>query len=280
MVESLENILKKGFQTWRNNLSLSLPFLLSSVVSLIVIGVFILLLAISVVGSLFSLSSFSLSSPSLQNFSFGIIFVLLLLLAVFIVIMGLIDAFFESGAIGMAKEATLKGKTSLKDMVKYGKKKFISLFFADLLVGLIVILGLVILGAIFIGIPFLLGVFSGYGGMNLVALLFIVLGVGTILLYLLVMAVIFAPVKYSVVVSDLGTIAGVKRGYTFFKEHKLQKKYPIIGINPGTLAHSKRWRADNYINLINRLYTEISESDNIDPFLYERLVHLYIIQRD
>lgn len=57
----------------------------------------------------------------------------------------LISAFFTAGAISMAKEATETGKTCMSDMKEYGRRKFISLLFADIIVGLITLVGLVFL---------------------------------------------------------------------------------------------------------------------------------------
>ncbi len=225
-MESLENILKNGYGTWRKNLILSLPFLFSSIISLIVIGVFIFG-ALLAVGGLFATAAVSLGSSLADPSSLiganllPLIFLIVAVAVLFIVIVSLIDAFFQAGAIGMAKEATQKGKTSLESMINYGKRTFISLFFANLLVGIIIVLGLAIILGVFIGIPFLLGAFSGYGGLNLGLLLFVVLGAILAIIYLLATTIIFAPVQYALVVSDLGATDGVKKGYQFFKENKL-----------------------------------------------------------
>ena len=219
MNEDLGDILKNGFQTWKNNLITCVPFLLSAIlIILLVLGLLIFVIFL-MAGSLSSLG-YTLTS-SLSNLPILSFFLLILLVIIFVVVISLIDAFFEAGAIGMAKEATQKGKTSLDDMMQYGKKKVVSLFLANLLVGIIILVGVIILLGCFIGIPYLFGFFSGYGGMNLWLLLFIILGICLTLLYLLITAIIFSPVKYALVVSDLGAIAGVEEGYNFFKKHKL-----------------------------------------------------------
>ncbi len=44
-----------------------------------------------------------------------------------VILVLLISAFFTAGAIGMAKGAAGKGRTSLSDMTEYGRRKFIIL---------------------------------------------------------------------------------------------------------------------------------------------------------
>jgi hypothetical protein len=227
MPESLEDILKNGYQTWRNNLNISLPFFFNLIVSLVFLAIVVLFIflifgSIAYLGSplpltnqLYEITSFT------KNLPFFIIFVITAIVII-IVILSLIDAFFEAGAIGMAKVATQKHKTTLDDMIKYGKKKFLSLFFANILVGLITIGGALILAFIFIGIPALLGILSRTTyGLNIQSLLLIILGICIAFLYILTTSIIFYPVKYALVISDLGAIDALKRGYKFFMNNKL-----------------------------------------------------------
>lgn len=46
----------------------------------------------------------------------------------------------------------------------------------------------------------------------------------------------------------------------FFRENKLDGKFPIIGINPGTLADAKRWPAGSFIELIKLLNSKFNAS--------------------
>jgi len=194
MNEDLGDILKNGFQTWKNNLITCVPFLLSAIlIILLVLGLLIFVIFL-MAGSLSSLG-YTLTS-SLSNLPILSFFLLILLVIIFVVVISLIDAFFEAGAIGMAKEATQKGKTSLDDMMQYGKKKVVSLFLANLLVGIIILVGVIILLGCFIGIPYLFGFFSGYGGMNLWLLLFIILGICLTLLYLLMQVLMPIHIHY------------------------------------------------------------------------------------
>jgi len=70
--------------------------------------------------------------------SIGIIIAAVIITAILAM---LISAFFTAGAIGMAKVATQTGKTSMSDMKDYGRRKFISLLFADIIVGFIPYVG-------------------------------------------------------------------------------------------------------------------------------------------
>jgi len=143
MVEELGSILGKGFETWKDNLSICLPFVLSSVLTSIVA---IIIMGGAILAAIPSLPSLIplLTTPGeitpelipqlmpqiLQNI--GIIIVAVIITVILVMLIG---AFFIAGAIGMAKEATETGRTSISDMMDYGRRKFISLLFTDIIVG-------------------------------------------------------------------------------------------------------------------------------------------------
>jgi len=146
----------------------------------------------------------------------------LILAAIIIaVILGvLISAFFNAGAIGMAKEATETGRTSLSDMKEYGKRKFISLLFADIIVGLIALIGFVFLiPGIVYSLPIITT--SSEPAPNAILLAMIMVGIICMAVYTLIVTILFALARYSVVIDDLGAVEGVKKGFNIFREHKL-----------------------------------------------------------
>jgi len=218
MTESLENILKNGFGTWRKNLILGVPFLLDLVIEFIVL----IIVISSFIFFSFGLFSFQAYEDIFSGFTYpdisGIMNFLFLFVALIIfvcIVCMLINAFFEAGAIGMAKTATGTGKTKLDEMMEYGKKKVISLFLANILIDLILIAGVAIILGILIAFAFLLK--------ELVVLNWFLILIGIVLsiVYLLVIGIIFSPVKYALVISDLGAIGGIKKGYRFFMDNKL-----------------------------------------------------------
>ncbi len=141
-----------------------------------------------------------------------------------VILVMLINAFFTAGAIGMAKEATERGRTSLSDMVEYGRRKFISLLFANIIVGLIALAGLVFLipGITYIyilHIPDIKALSAQPEFMPAMAILG--LGIVIMVLYMLIISMVFALPPYAVVIDDLGAIEGVKSGFKSFMSHKL-----------------------------------------------------------
>jgi len=230
MVEELGSVLRNGFETWKKNLIIALPFLFSLVLTLIAALVILGAAILIIFGSLFASLLPAVTEPGeippevieqlwpqiLQHLD-----VLAGAIIVMAILVLLINSFFTAGAIGMAKEATVQGKTTLAAMTTYGKRKFLSLLVANVIVGLIALAGVVFL------IPGVLSLlpalstsppFSGGGD----AAAFAALGIGIFLLlmYLLLISIIFAVTPYAVVLDDLRAVDGVKRGFHFFRAHK------------------------------------------------------------
>ncbi len=151
--------------------------------------------------------------------SMGIIIIAFI---VTVILCGLIDAFFRAGAIGMAKEATETGRTSLYHMFEYGKRKFISLFFADFIIGLISLGGIVFLipGILYI-LPKLRALSELPPEEAVMALAVFGLGFLAMIVYLLLISIIFALPRYSVVIDDVGAIEGIKNGFVAFMHNKV-----------------------------------------------------------
>ena len=229
MVEETGSVIGKGFETWKQNLSICLPFVfssvLTSVVGIIIIGGAILAAIPSLV-PLFTKLDEKFYTPDvipqllpqiLQ--SMGIIIIAII---VTIILCMLIDAFFWAGAIGMAKEATETGRANISHMIEYGKRKFISLFFTDIIIGLISFVGLVFL------IPGILYILPKLSVLSVlppeeVITTFVVLGLGflAMIVYTLIVSIIFALPRYSVVIDDVGAIQGVKNGFKVFRGNKV-----------------------------------------------------------
>lgn len=229
LVEETESVIGKGFETWKRNLSICLPFVfssvLTSVVGIIIIGGAILATIPSLVPQFTKFDEKFCTPDVIPQLlpqilqSMGII--IIAIIATIILCM-LIDAFFWAGAIGMAKEATETGRTNISHMIEYGKRKFISLFFTDIIIGLISFVGLVFL------VPGILYILPKLSVLSVlppeeVITTFVVFGLGVLAMiaYILIVSIIFALPRYSVVIDDVGAIRGVKNGFEIFMRNKV-----------------------------------------------------------
>ena len=227
MIEDLGDIVGSGFNTWKNNLNICLPFVFSygiaTILRLIIMG-----LAFYVtIPSFFSLfiNPVVMSPPGLiLKFLPQILQNISLIITAFIItriLNSLVGSFFYSGVIGMAKEATKTGQTNLSDMVKYGRKKFISLFFANIIVGLIVFGGVIFLIP---GVFNILPDVSTLLNLQLSELIekLAVFGMGFIAMiaYMIITGIVLTLSPFAVVIDDLRAIEGVKKGYRVFMENK------------------------------------------------------------
>jgi hypothetical protein len=226
MVEDIGSVIGKGFETWKKNLIISLPFLLSWILTTVV--------AIAVVGGAILATIPSLipyfTGPAkitpdlipkilpqiLQSLSLIIIAII-----VTIILSILINAFLWAGAIGMAKEAIRTEQTNLSHMMDYGKRKFVSIIFVNIIIGLISIVGIIFLvpGILYI-LPKLSTLSELTPGEVFTALAIFGLGFLAMLIYIAIISIVFALSIYVVVIDDVGAIQGIKKGFTFFKHNK------------------------------------------------------------
>jgi len=230
MVEDLGNILSNGFETWKKNLSICLPFvfslILTSLVALIIIGGALLVTVGPLLPSLMPLINSGEIPPEiiqqLQPLFLQNIGIIIAAVIITIILVLLITVFFTAGAIGMAKEATEKGRTSLSDMTDYGRRKFMSLLFANIIVGLIVLAGVVFLipGVLYL-LPTINTSQTPFDVTNMAAFALLFLGFMLMLIYMLIVSIMFALPPYAVVIGDLRAVDGVKTGFKFFMKHKV-----------------------------------------------------------
>ena len=226
---NLTDILKEGFELWKNNPVLGIPPLLGWIIQygLWFIAGIIIMFAVLGVG----LGAVSLSE-NIENInaliqSLGAAAVFIFLVAAFLIVITLlIDAFFKAGLIGMSKESIETGKTEISTMVECGKRKFIPVFFANLIILILSLLPLIITGIIFL-ILIASGAASieSFGDAEIVKYTFLFLLLLAIILlwilYATVIDIIFAVAIYAVVISDTGALEGLKAGFRFFMRNKL-----------------------------------------------------------
>ncbi len=220
MVEDTGKIISNGFETYKKNLNISIPFALNFFITLI-LGIILFAL-----GFFFIFAS-SLSSLEKVSSPEQLVMVLLPLISqhigeiliifvVIVIVISFIQSFFTAGAIGMAKEATETGRSSLSTMAEAGKKNVFNLFLAEILVGLLTIAGMVFMvpGAMKINITEL------FSPTNTAPMLLLLAGFLVWIIYSMIINLILAVYSYALVVETLGPIEGIAAGLGFFREHK------------------------------------------------------------
>lgn len=218
MNEDVGTLIGRGFDTWKRNLNLAVPFVLNVLIlgllTLIVVLLVLLPIISTLPGGLDSLLEMQDVEEAL-NAATGVIEGNIGIIAaaglIFVVLAALISAFFTAGAIGMACEATDKGKTTLKEMWWSGKKHYLGLLGAQVLMAIIVL----IVSAILMS---LLYFFISADPESVAMMMF---SAFLVIVYLFLIALALAMVPYALVIDDLGPISAIKAGIKFVLTNKL-----------------------------------------------------------
>ncbi|WNY24827.1 hypothetical protein [Methanolapillus millepedarum] len=216
-MESISDTITKGYHTLKKNQSLVSPMLIYLVVNFIVSFVIqILSMFTAVLG---------------YTGSYSIVMIILLILSLIsIVIMMVLGAYFSAGAIGLAKDATSTGKVNWSDMWAYGKKYYVRLFLAQ------IVLTLISFVSVLFFIPFIYeySTYVTFMGVSSTAMVtYLILGLLLALIYLIVVSIILYFVSYAIVIDDLSVTEGFKKSYKLFREHTVKIilfNLAIIGI--------------------------------------------------
>ncbi len=218
MPEDLGKIIGKGFETYRKNLNLGIPFLLDAIITGLLAIIMVGVLLFSIISSSTTLEHASPERVILTMLSIihKHLLEIMISIIVYILISLFISSFFTAGAIGMAKQAIETGKSELSFMIEEGKRNVVNLFLAEILVGLLYLVGIVFLvpGAMKIDINNLLPP-------KLDAILLLIAGILIWVIYSLILSVVLAMYRYALVVSHLPPIEGILAGVRFFSRHKL-----------------------------------------------------------
>jgi hypothetical protein len=220
MYEDIGTLIGKGFETWKRNLNLAVPFVLM-IVAIMLLAVVMTFLAfyplitaspdaLSIAGDVQDPEQLMDLLSSVTNVGLMATVVLLGILAMF-----LAGSFFTAGAIGMAKEATDRGRATLKEMVASGRRHFLSLFLAEVLMMVVVFAG-----SALISLPFLsdLGAILESSNPEFGPL---ILWIILLIAYGLLISVLLAMIPYALVVEGLGPIGAIKAGIGFFLKNKM-----------------------------------------------------------
>jgi len=225
-MEEIGELIGKGFGTWKSNLNLCLPFVLSFAASVIVM----LPVLAAFVLTFEPLASMDLNATTVQNtqqmqefishmdtrlgnLALAQIVQLVLFFLSIIVLLSLVSAFFTAGAIGMARRALDSGKSGLADMWSAGRDNFWNMFLATVLMGLMTLAGTVFLlpGIALLPRPF-------QPEPQAVGLL--VVGILLLILYALALSLFLAVAPYALVVEKLGAVEAIKASMSFFRYNK------------------------------------------------------------
>ncbi len=220
MVEDIGKIISNGFGTYTKNLNICVPFILDFFISA--------LLALLMAGfGIFFIFGTSLSNIENARTPEALSLVLLPLLAqhiieiaifftVFLVVILFIQAYFTSGAIGMAIQATRYGKSSLSTMNDAGRKNLVNMFFAEILFGLISLAGIIFIvpGAMKIDISQIME------SKNPEAAALFIVGLMLWVLYIIVLSIVLVIFRYALVAENLGPIESISAAFEFFKKNK------------------------------------------------------------
>jgi hypothetical protein len=192
----MEEIIRESIGIWRKNRVICIPFILEMVALgfLLAVGAFILLVPLNP----FKGTDYADPLNMIESIDWTLILIDLVIAAIILLIMALASSFLRAGAIGMAKEAITNKKTSLDDMIRYGRDRALPYFLVTVAMILMNILLLIILL-----IPM------------------IILGSEVINLASFILGLSLALVTYAAVIEG-GAIKGVKKGIDAFMKNKLE----------------------------------------------------------
>ncbi len=226
-MKELIEIITDGFTTWKDNPIICVPFLIGTGIICVAGFAVAIMTLLSVfmpfLSDLRETTSdvepemlMQMTGPAIAQGGSRIIVGVF----IFVILAMLIRAFFGAGEIGMAKEASETGVTIISDMVDYGKDKFVDLFLADVIVGLVTFAGFLFL------VPGILSAGFGTGDMSSMAIekgVPVLIGLGLILMmiYMLIFKIMLSLVRYAIIVGDLEAIEGVKKGFEMFLDNKV-----------------------------------------------------------
>lgn len=218
MAEDIGKIINRGFGIFTRNPIICVPFIVNFFISAFIGLIMISFGLAEIFGS--SLSNMenitpeelvTILLPLMRQHAAEII----ILLGMILFVIFIIQAYFISGAIGMAIQVIESGKTSFFEMRNSGKKNLWNMFLAELLFSLLLFAGIVFMvpGALEVDVSQVLN--PEYDGP------FGLLAIGFILwiVYLLVVTLILAVFRYALVSDGLGPLESMTVAYSFFRKN-------------------------------------------------------------
>ena len=221
-MESINELLGRGFSLWRDNLNLCIPHLLGFLFSMMALFAGLMAVILSGMLPLESLNETALNdvqnmqdmqmlSDQMEEYLAGmqssdLMQIGLAILAIFVLV-ALVDAFFAAGAIGMARQALDKGRSDTSAMWSARKRHFLGMFLAELLMTLIILMGMALL------LPLLAADLESPG---LLAVALVVIA----LFYALALTIILSTLPYALVLEGLSPVRALFASLDFFRYNK------------------------------------------------------------
>jgi len=221
-MESINELLGRGFSLWRDNLNLCIPHLLGFLFSMMALFAGLMAVILSGMLPLESLNETALNdvqnmqdmqklSDQMDEYLAGmqssdLMQIGLAILAIFVLV-ALVDAFFAAGAVGMARQALEKGRSDTSAMWSAGKRHFLGMFLAELLMTLIILMGMALL------LPLLAADLESPG---LLAVALVVIAV----FYALALTIILSTLPYALVLEGLSPVRALFASMDFFRYNK------------------------------------------------------------
>ncbi|VVB51802.1 Uncharacterised protein [uncultured archaeon] len=220
MVEDIGKIISNGFETYTKNLNICIPFILDFFISILLV----VLLASFGFAGIFGSSLLNIENAKSPEEVVSILLPLIgqhiveiaIIVVIIVLFVFFIQAYFTSGAIGMAIQATESGKSNLSAMRDAGKKNLVNMFLAELLFSLLSLVGIIFIvpGAMNIDISKML-TSENMGAFALLAGGFLVW-----VLYLIILSILLAVFRFALVADNLGPLESLATSLSFFKKNK------------------------------------------------------------
>lgn len=226
MKEDITTIVHKGFGTWKRNLAICVPFILEILSTVFLALISIVLFAVFFIWPAATASSLDPAQLTPDQFLTiteslltGSFWPLLVFGIVFILFYIFIQSFFMAGAIGMSKEASERGDTSIRDMSEYGMKNVVNMFLTRILVLLLSLAGIIFLipGILSIGD---LGLLIDNPQQAIAGTFILLFGLLLWFFYLLLVSIALIFVQYALVLDDLDPVSAIEKGVSVFMSNK------------------------------------------------------------
>lgn len=227
MSQDIGTVISKGFDTWTKNLNISLPFILNfginGLLALVAFAIFVVVFVMPELSSI-GLDPVNISPEQMIGVLSSVVIDHMISIiagfAVIMIAMMFIQSYFMAGAVGMSKVAAETGDAHLNDMLLYGNQNVVNLFWANILLALITLAGIVFVVPGVLAVDDLGLILSNLEETAGSSILFAA-GFLVWMLYILVVSIVLSLVKYTLVVEKLDPISALEVGIRFFMGNKL-----------------------------------------------------------
>ena len=214
MYEDLGKVIGDGFEVWKKNLNLALPFILYVAAISVAVVVLAGLAAELITPEIAQLKTLEEQAARMQSHMGDILGALM----AFIVLLSMAGSYFIAGAISMAVQAMKEGRSTLASLWSGGKRNFRPMFLIMILSAMTTLAGFVFfLPAAIFWSPSMSPETAAQSPAFVVT---IVAGAALFIIYALVITLVLAAAPYAIVVDGLGAIEAIRTSINFFSYNK------------------------------------------------------------